>query len=208
MVRHQVAGRHDRRRAPMKYMISFALPRFCDQSLDRSRKERFYPGAEPWIAKLDTVVHELYHIDPELAAASAASSARTAPTRPTATASSSSSRSPTWCTTYLDSAAAIRRSTISCAHDFDALDAASRRRRRHELPHVPVVSAALHRARSRMQPPCESDAAGVDDRTAARCTQQPTRYTRATICTSASSSQRRRRARLDSRKARSSRSRR
>ena len=49
----------------VKYMISFALPRFCDQSLDRSRKERFYPGAEPWIAKLDTVVHELYHIDPE-----------------------------------------------------------------------------------------------------------------------------------------------
>jgi hypothetical protein len=51
---------------PIKYLISFALPRFCDQSLDRSRKERFYPGAEPWIAKLDTVVHELYHIDPEL----------------------------------------------------------------------------------------------------------------------------------------------
>src|SRR5262245_40091845 len=51
---------------PIKYMISFALPRFCDQSLDRSRKERFYPGADPWIAKLDTVVHELYHIDPEL----------------------------------------------------------------------------------------------------------------------------------------------
>ena len=53
--------------AEIKYMISFALPRFCDQSLDRSRKERLYPGAEPWIAKLDTVVHELYHIDPELA---------------------------------------------------------------------------------------------------------------------------------------------
>jgi hypothetical protein len=51
----------------VKYMISFALPRFCDQSLDRSRKERFYPGAEPWVSKLDTVVHELYHIDPELA---------------------------------------------------------------------------------------------------------------------------------------------
>jgi hypothetical protein len=46
-------------------MISFALPRFCDQSLDHSRKERLYPGAEPWIAKLDTVVHELYHIDPD-----------------------------------------------------------------------------------------------------------------------------------------------
>jgi hypothetical protein len=51
----------------LKYMLSFALPRFCDQSLDRSRKERFYPGAEGWMAKLDTVVHELYHIDPELA---------------------------------------------------------------------------------------------------------------------------------------------
>ena len=51
----------------IKYMISFALPRFCDQSLDRSRKEKFYSGADPWIAKLDTVVHELYHIDPALA---------------------------------------------------------------------------------------------------------------------------------------------
>jgi hypothetical protein len=52
---------------PIKYMLSFALPRFTDQSLDRSRKERLYPGADPWIAKLDTVVHELYHIDPDLA---------------------------------------------------------------------------------------------------------------------------------------------
>jgi len=51
----------------VKYMLSFTLPRFCDQSLDRSRKERFYPGADAWIAKLDTVIHELYHIDPELA---------------------------------------------------------------------------------------------------------------------------------------------
>jgi hypothetical protein len=53
------------RARPLSYMISFALPRFCDQSLDRSRKERFYPGAEPWLAKLDTVIHELYHIDPD-----------------------------------------------------------------------------------------------------------------------------------------------
>ncbi len=50
----------------MKYLISFTIPRFCDQSLDRSRKERFYRRAsDAWIAKLDTVVHELYHIDPE-----------------------------------------------------------------------------------------------------------------------------------------------
>jgi hypothetical protein len=51
----------------IQYMLSFALPRFCDQSLDHSRKEKFYPGAASWIAKLDTVVHELYHIDPNLA---------------------------------------------------------------------------------------------------------------------------------------------
>ena len=51
---------------PIKYMISFALPRFCDQTLGRSRKERFYSGADrPWMAKLDTVVHELFHIDPD-----------------------------------------------------------------------------------------------------------------------------------------------
>lgn len=49
----------------MNYLISFALPRFCNQSLDHSRKERFYRRAsDAWIAKLDTVVHELYHIDP------------------------------------------------------------------------------------------------------------------------------------------------
>jgi hypothetical protein len=51
----------------VKYLMSFALPRFCDQSLARSRKGRFYQNAEPWMAKLDTVIHELYHIDPELA---------------------------------------------------------------------------------------------------------------------------------------------
>src|SRR5436190_6801973 len=51
----------------IKYLVSFTLPRFCDQSLDRSRKERFYRrSSDGWIAKLDTVIHELYHIDPEL----------------------------------------------------------------------------------------------------------------------------------------------
>ena len=49
----------------IKYLISFVLPRFCDQSLERSRKADLYPGAPGWIAKLDTVVHELYHIDPD-----------------------------------------------------------------------------------------------------------------------------------------------
>ncbi len=50
---------------PIHYLISFTLPRFCDQTLERSRKEEYYKGVEPWVAKLDTVVHELYHIDPE-----------------------------------------------------------------------------------------------------------------------------------------------
>jgi hypothetical protein len=48
----------------IKYLISFVLPRFCDQTLTRSRKGDLYPGGEPWLAKLDTIVHELYHIDP------------------------------------------------------------------------------------------------------------------------------------------------
>ena len=48
----------------IKYLISFTLPRFCDQTLMRSRKADLYPGREAWLAKLDTIVHELYHIDP------------------------------------------------------------------------------------------------------------------------------------------------
>ena len=49
----------------LKYLISFVLPRFCDQTLQRSRKADLYPSdTAGWIAKLDTLVHELYHIDP------------------------------------------------------------------------------------------------------------------------------------------------
>lgn len=46
------------------HLVSVALPRFCDQWLDRLPKRRRYRGAEPWVAKLDTLIHELYHIDP------------------------------------------------------------------------------------------------------------------------------------------------
>lgn len=50
----------------LNYLISFSLPRFTDQSLARSRKRELYPANTPhWVAKLDTVVHELYHIDPD-----------------------------------------------------------------------------------------------------------------------------------------------
>ena len=48
------------------YLISFCLPRFCDQTLARAQKEHTYPGAAPWVAKLDTIVHELYHVDPAM----------------------------------------------------------------------------------------------------------------------------------------------
>jgi hypothetical protein len=50
----------------LDYLVSFSLPRFCEQSLEHSRKQIYYPGMDPWIAKLDTVVHELYHIDPQV----------------------------------------------------------------------------------------------------------------------------------------------
>jgi hypothetical protein len=51
----------------IQYLVSFALPRFCDQVLRGSRKEQFYRQTPGWVAKLDTVVHELYHIDPQFA---------------------------------------------------------------------------------------------------------------------------------------------
>ena len=51
-------------RQPIDYMVSFSLPRFCDQVLGRTRKQLHYKGQPNWVAKLDTIVHELYHIDP------------------------------------------------------------------------------------------------------------------------------------------------
>jgi hypothetical protein len=54
----------------IKYLISFVLPRFCEQTLARSWKAELYgPPLKnvPWVAKLDTIVHELYHIDPAAA---------------------------------------------------------------------------------------------------------------------------------------------
>ena len=66
-------------------------------------------------------------------------------TRRTATASSSSSRSPRWCTAYLATRARSRRLRVPAAR-LRRARSALRRRRRHDVPEVPVVSAALHRA--------------------------------------------------------------
>jgi hypothetical protein len=49
---------------PIDYMVSFTLPRFCDQELSRTRKSVYYKGQPNWVAKLDTIIHEMYHIDP------------------------------------------------------------------------------------------------------------------------------------------------
>ena len=51
----------------INYLISFVLPRFSDQTLEGSRKADLYDRSDSWLAKLDTVVHELYHIDPAAA---------------------------------------------------------------------------------------------------------------------------------------------
>jgi len=49
---------------PIDYMVSFTLPRFCDHRRVSARKLAHYRGHPDWMAKLDTIVHELYHIDP------------------------------------------------------------------------------------------------------------------------------------------------
>ena len=46
------------------HLISISLPRFCDQTLKGSMKEDAYTHGSDWLAKLDTIVHELYHVDP------------------------------------------------------------------------------------------------------------------------------------------------
>ncbi len=158
---------------PIQYMISFALPRFCDQSLDKSRKERFYPGAAPWIAKLDTVVHELYHIDPERNGIR-----RIEREDGTYSANCHGHRFfeevAAMVTTYLES----RPDPGVCEflrHDFGTLEA----------QHGGVVATTFRTfpsfpqryiERLSAQPPCDSDAEGVSVERL-RSGHQPTRYT-------------------------------
>jgi hypothetical protein len=49
----------------ISHLISIALPRFCNQTLKDTHKARVYERGKEWIAKLDTIVHELYHVDPD-----------------------------------------------------------------------------------------------------------------------------------------------
>ena len=112
----------------IKYLISFVLPRFCNQSLRHSRKARFYPGAPDWVGKLDTIVHELYHIDPEQAGL-----------RRVKCADGSDSERAHGPHFYQDVARMVTAYLASrpdpallgfLEHDFNALDRALRRRRR------------------------------------------------------------------------------
>jgi hypothetical protein len=157
----------------IKYMISFALPRFCDQSLDRSRKEKFYPGADPWIAKLDTVVHELYHIDPDLSGIR-----RIEKEDGTYSANCHGQQFfeqvADMVHTYLGSNPAPEMYDF-LRHDFSTLNAS----------HGGIVGTSFRTfpsfpqryiERVAEQPPCESDAPGVKVE-ALRAPQQPTRYT-------------------------------
>ena len=54
----RVAGRR------VTHLISISLPRFCDQALKGSAKQDTYPHGSDCHAKLDTIIHELYHVDP------------------------------------------------------------------------------------------------------------------------------------------------
>jgi len=157
----------------IKYMISFALPRFCDQSLDRSRKEKFYPCADPWIAKLDTVVHELYHIDPDLAGIR-----RIEKEDGTYSANCHGhqffEQVADMVHAYLDSKPSPEVYDF-LRHDFATLNSR----------HGGVIGTSFRNfpsfpqryiERLADQPPCESDAAGVKVEPL-RAPQQPTRYT-------------------------------
>jgi hypothetical protein len=168
-----VAGRQ------LKYMISFTLPRFCDQTLDRTRKERFYRGAEPWLAKLDTVIHELYHIDPQYTGIRRIE-------REDGTYSANChghqffEQVAEMVTTYLDSGPDPAAYDFLRA-DFDALDlrhggvSGTTFRGFPSFPQRYIECAAVQRA-------CEADAAGVVVEPL-RVTQQSTRYTEQDLLT-------------------------
>ncbi|MQA30274.1 MAG: hypothetical protein GEU82_10615 [Luteitalea sp.] len=144
----------------IKYLISFTLPRFCDQSLLHSRKERFYRRAsDAWIAKLDTVIHELYHIDPEqtgirrLETSDGKYSAQCHTPQFFAQVADMVSE-------YLDSRPEPQAYDF-LKHDFDALSA----------KHGGIVATSFRTfpsypqrfvERLAIQPPCEADAEGVE----------------------------------------------
>ena len=167
----------------MNYMISFALPRFTDQALSRSRKRAFYPAGTPdWVAKLDTVMHELYHIDPEQNCLRRFRGADGLP--------SDALHSPTY---FEDVAELVQQYLASnpdpallefLRYDFEGLRARYGGDGRGHVPHVPVVSAPLSRVGRR--PARAGRPAERPRREDCRCRCRR-RSSRATICSCASS---------------------
>ena len=126
-------------------MVSFALPRFCDQSARRDRASSVhYTGQPDWIAKLDTIVHELYHIDPERPGIR-----RMERADGTYSANCHGQRFfedvVEMVNQYLDSKP-DPDVTDFLQYDLEELTAQLRRRGRHDVPIVPVVSAAVYRS--------------------------------------------------------------
>ena len=87
----------------IKYLISFVLPRFCDQALERSRKARSLSRVRPagLPSSIPSSTSSITSI--RTSPGSAASCAPTAATRCDRTGRSSTSRSPRWSKAYLAS---------------------------------------------------------------------------------------------------------
>ena len=129
------------------YMLSFSLPRFCDQSLHRSRKAIFYPGEPAWIAKLDTVVHELYHISPSDAGLRRFERAD-GETSPRYHSADFYHQVSSLVREYLATHPSMSTYEF-LRHDFSRPRDEIRQRARDDLPQLPVVSAAVSRATRR-----------------------------------------------------------
>ena len=138
-------------------MISFALPRFCDQSLDRSRKERFYPGrrrrgsrsSTPWSTSCITSIPSR--------AASAGSSGKTARTRRNCHGHQFFEQVADMVHDYLDSASGSGRLRFPPArlrHARRAATAASSATTFRTFPSFPQ----RYIERAAKQPACEADA--------------------------------------------------
>ena len=65
VVRHEVADRDDRATSRSTTWCRSRCRASAISCSSRSRKQVHYRGQPNWVAKLDTIVHELYHIDPE-----------------------------------------------------------------------------------------------------------------------------------------------
>ena len=101
MVRHEVARGLRSAAEQIKYLISFVLPRFCDQTLERSRKADLYRPARRagWRSSTRSCTSSITSIRTK--PAFAASRAPTAPTHRARTVPVSTRRSPRWCSAYL-----------------------------------------------------------------------------------------------------------